>query len=289
MSSNLLKAYHVIGKQDDVRVIHNNELIEEKLERIRLVLPNIEETVGGLQDEEFYEGLDADELAGLMEDNEYEDNNSNIIKREPEPEPEPVYHGPTPEELIENAKEEIERMKARAIEELDGWRKMALDEARKAGYAEGLEKAKEEELKMVQNYEEKKVLLQKQYEQNLDDLEPKFIEVLTEIYEKIFEVDLSAHQGIVLSLLQNTMRKIDGCKNFLVHVSKEDFSFVNENKESLLTESNQADTAIDIIEDATLNKNGCMIETINGIFDCGLDTQLSELKKKLKILSYGET
>lgn len=35
---------------------------------------------------------------------------------------------------------------------------------------------------------------------------------------------------------------------------------------------------MDIIEDMTLAKNECMIETDNGIFDCGLGTELSELK-----------
>ena len=45
---------------------------------------------------------------------------------------------------------------------------------------------------------------------------------------------------------------------------------------------------VDIIEDMTLAKNECMIETDNGIFDCGLGTELSELKQKLVLLSWSK-
>ena len=290
MSSNLLKAYRVKRDQYDTRVINTNELVEAKIEKIRLVLPNIEETFRVAKKDGFSDGLDADELEGLTEDNEQDNdsentNISNIIKKEPSP-VEPVYHGPTPDELIANAKEEIEKMKFHAIEELDELRKDAFEEARKQGYSEGLEKAKQEGLRMTKELDEKENFLQKQYEQELDAIEPKFIEVLTGIYEKIFEVDLSGNKEIILTLLQNSIRKIEGCKNFLVHVSRDDFSYVNENKDGLLSESNQVGTTVDVIEDSTLNRNECMIETVNGIFDCGLNTQLGELKRKLTLLSY---
>ena len=290
MSSNLLKAYRVIREQDDTRVINTNELVEKKIEKIRLVLPDMERTIRTVKKDGFSDGLDADVLEGLTEDKE-QDNDSentdilNIIKKEPSP-VEPVYHGPTPDELLASAKEEIEKMKSHAIEELNDLRRNTLEEARKQGYSEGLEKAKQEELRMTKKFEEKEAFLQKQYEQEINTLEPKFVEVMTGIYEKIFEVDLSSNQDIVLTLLQNSIRKIEGCKNFLVHVSRDDFAYVNENRGGLLSESNQVGTTVDVIEDSTLNRNECMIETVNGIFDCGLNTQLGELKKKLTLLSY---
>ena len=45
-------------------------------------------------------------------------------------------------------------------------------------------------------------------------------------------------------------------------------------------------SSIEIVEDNTLSKNECLIETENGVFDCGLGTQLAELKQKLMLLSY---
>ena len=43
---------------------------------------------------------------------------------------------------------------------------------------------------------------------------------------------------------------------------------------------------VDIVEDMTMRQGDCMIETANGIFDCGIDTQLSAIKKRLTLLSY---
>ena len=43
---------------------------------------------------------------------------------------------------------------------------------------------------------------------------------------------------------------------------------------------------MEIIEDMTLKKNECMVETDGGIYDCSLDGQLEALRKELLLLSY---
>ena len=57
-------------------------------------------------------------------------------------------------------------------------------------------------------------------------------------------------------------------------------------KKQMLAGVVSENTSVDVVEDLTLSKNDCMIETENGIFDCGLGTQLSELKKRLMLLSW---
>lgn len=291
MSSNLLKSYYVSQNNEGKRVINTNELMEQKLERIRFVLPNAnldnEETAydgfaGGLG----ADTLDSEALDALTGENPDDGTqaSSNVIKADSPVES--SYTGPSPEELVAKAKEEIEEMKAQAAEEIEQQKNATYEKAKNLGYQEGLKNAGKEAEQIKQGLKEEKLLMEQQYEQKLDELEPKFVRVLTDIYEKIFEVELSNSETLILSLLRNSMRKIEGCKNFLVHVSREDFSYVSEHREELLSQSNQEGTTIDVIEDATLHKNDCMIETVNGIFDCSLGTQLDELKKRLCLLSY---
>ena len=72
-----------------------------------------------------------------------------------------------------------------------------------------------------------------------------------------------------------------------MHVSKDDYSLVSERKEQLL--ANLGDSwKVDVIEDVVLGGGQCMIETENGIYDCGLGTQLEELKKKLMLLAWSK-
>ena len=43
---------------------------------------------------------------------------------------------------------------------------------------------------------------------------------------------------------------------------------------------------LEVVEDAALRKNECMIETEGGIYDCSLDVQLAALRRELLLLSY---
>ena len=57
-------------------------------------------------------------------------------------------------------------------------------------------------------------------------------------------------------------------------------------KKVLEAAATHPDSIVEVIEDISLSKNQCFIETDGGIFDCGLDTELTELSNKLKVLSY---
>lgn len=286
MSSNLLKSYHVNRDMEGARVIRSNEIVEEKLERIRKVLPQVD--LDEFQAVDFVEGSRLlDPLDALTADAEEEGFvgglSDNIIKAQPV---EPVYDGPTPEELIAAAREEIEMMRAQAMAELQAEQQRVLQSAREEGYAAGKAQGMQECEALKADVERERAQLHALYEQQIDALEPQFVDALTGIYEKIFEVDLDNRREVVVTLLRNTMKKLDGCKNFLVHVSPADYSYVKEHKEELLSESTQEGTVIDIIEDSMIRENECTIETVNGIYDCGLGTQLEGLRKRLALLSY---
>lgn len=57
----------------------------------------------------------------------------------------------------------------------------------------------------------------------------------------------------------------------------------------MISETGTGSAHVEIIEDMTLSQAECFIETENGIYDCSLDTQLRELERKLKLLSYEES
>lgn len=72
----------------------------------------------------------------------------------------------------------------------------------------------------------------------------------------------------------------------MLHVSKEDYPYVSMQKKQIMAGAVSANSFVEVVEDITLSQNECLIETDNGVFDCGLGTQLSELKQKLRLLSY---
>ena len=286
MYNNLLKSGNVV-KNEETRVIDSNSKIAERLKYLTEILGAAESEDGFY--EGFTEGLNAVAVEQLLGDEaeSYESQGmpdspisdtqaQNLMTEEAQS---------TAESILSAAREEADRIVAEANAQADAIREEARagghGEGYKAGYDEGLQIAEQakEELRL------KEEELEASYNQKLEELEPVFVEKLTGIYEHVFNVDLSDRKDLIMYLLANTIRNIEGGKTFLVHVSKEDYEYVNDNKD-VLSHGLPGSSVLEVIEDISLTKAQCFIEADSGIYDCGLGTELTLLKKELTLLSY---
>lgn len=285
----VLKSGWMYMNPSETRVIDTNAMVESKLKELSFKLAA--ETDGDAEfTDGFVQGIKAEHVAELVGEG---------VENTPE---EPVNEVSESEIMIQQATEEIEAMKAQALAEIEDARVQIIEEAKKAGYQEGFAQGKkegydnghEEGLNSVAR-EREEVLrdasiriaqLEEEYQKKLDELEPKFIETLTGIYEHIFHVSLKNSRDLVVYLIANTMRNLEGSNGYLIHVSREDYPFVSMQKKELVKGTGIQIDDIDILEDATLGRSECMIETGNGVFDCGLGTQLEALNEELRLLSY---
>lgn len=281
MSSNLYKCGWVTVQEKDTRVIDNNALLEQKLSAVlhAASIPDAEEILPG--DDGFEDGLDAEKVDALFSSDE------GVIKGSLQAERDALL------EEIENARAELTTVKEQAdamIEDaksqIGAMQMKAYEEAKSQGYQEGERLGRQEADAQINEYLAKKKQLEDEYEKKIEELEPEFIETLTGIYEHIFKVDLTRYRDLVANLLVNAMQNIENTRNFLVHVSKEDYEGVMADKDRIRAEAGGNSVSVEFVEDATLSRSQCLIETENGIYDCSLDTQLSELSRKLKLLSY---
>ena len=175
-----------------------------------------------------------------------------------------------------------------AIAKAETEKTQILSQARQQGYEEGLSKAKAEIEAKEREFQEKARQIEEAYQQQIDVLEPQFIDTITGIYEYIFHVELGAYRDILVHLISTTIRKLEGSHDFMIHVSREDYPYVSMQKKQMLAGVVSANCNVDVMEDSSLEKNQCMIETESGIYDCGLGTQLSELTRKLRLLSWSK-
>ena len=81
---------------------------------------------------------------------------------------------------------------------------------------------------------------------------------------------------------------MDSVSSYIVHVSKKDYQQVLAAKDSILEETGVVPGSLEIVSDVTLSQSQCMIETEGGVYDCSLGTELEELTRKLKLLSYSK-
>lgn len=280
LSNNLYKKGFTILQDQKTRLIDTNELVARRIEELASKMKSPENTgfVEENQTEDgFVAGLAAEKVEGLLFDEEEQKKQA--------------------EDFLAAAKEEAkackDRMLEEAREEIARQREQELQSAREQGYKEGTMQARQEleqKLEELNNQEkqldEKAENLERQYDAMVDQLEPELVDAITGVYEYLFGVELSSYRTILLHLVGSTVRKIEGAREFLVHVSGEDYPYVSMEKKNLLSMLPSQNASLEIIEDITLKKNQCLIETEGGIFDCGLGTELAELTQRLKLLSY---
>lgn len=283
MSSNLFKAGQVILSSEEPVIVDSNDIIARKMERLQYLIQENIVPEDAVEAAGFQEGLQATEMSALFGEEEEWDEDSAVIKPAPEEE---VPLGPTPEELIAQAQEEIEQLRKEAEKGISFLKKQSKEDGYKEGYQEGKNQAMVEMVAMEQELQDRQAQLEQEYEAAFASMEVQLVETLTNIYEQVFQVELADQKQIILYLAERALHQAENAKEFLVHISKEDYPFVAEHREELKNAASSPSTVVEITEDMTLKENQCMIETENGIFDCGLGTQLEELKKKLRLLSY---
>lgn len=282
MYSNLYKSGYVVINRQETRVIDNNKWLEEKMSAT-LHAASLPETTVPYEEDGFCSGLDAEELA--VDALFAQEGAETVIKTPSEEEKEALNAQieAAKQELAE-LREQADAMIADAKSQIGAMQMKAYEEAKNQGYQEGERLGRLEFEGAKADYENKKKELEASYRQKVEDLEPELIDTLTGIYEHIFKTDLSSYRDLIVSLLETTIRKIEGSNSLLLHVSAADYENVLAEKERL--KAQVGGMTLEIIEDVTLPQTQCFIEADDGIYDCSLDTELAQLSRKLKLLSY---
>lgn len=283
MSSNLYKAGWVVINED-ARVINSNELIEQKLQNAakmnmrKAASPEGEEENGG-----FAAGISASSIDMLLDS----DSESAVLKSASMEELDRTRQElDAAKEELSNVQAQIKQLKENAQAEIDDLRERALQEASEKGYQDGYQQGMNEVAALREECAAKERQLEQDYLSKMKELEPEFVRNLTQIYEHIFNVDLSDYHQLVVSLLTDAMQRVDASGNMIVHVAKEDYPQVSSAKAEILEKTGTPKERVEIVSDMTLAPSQCMIETESGVYDCSLGTELSELSKKLRLLSY---
>ena len=274
MSNNLLKHFSIeLPTEEGKRVIDSNVLMRRRLEKLE-ILPREERTEG------FVSGLVPADVLEAPEEG------GNVIKAQDEAKEILAQARAEADSVLAGARAEAERIRREAKAQAEAEKVQVLSQAKQQGYNEGLVKAQAHEGAMEQEYLERARTLEEAYQQQIDTLEPRFVDTITAVYEHIFNVELSSCHDILTYLISTVLHNLEGSRSFIIHVSKDDYAYVSMQKKQMLAGVVSENTSVDVVEDLTMGKNECMIETENGIFDCGLGTQLSELKKRLMLLAW---
>lgn len=273
--SNLLKRGTTTISEE--RIIDYNKLIKLKLKNIA----NDRENHGNVDADGFVNGLKADVveqlLTGSDEDGEtaqsQEDVNNQIAA------------------ALEEANEQAQTIRDEANEVLAQAHMEArkiIEDAKRTGYEQGAQNAREEYNakadELARDYEAKKAQLEKEYNDMKASMEPELVETITEVFKKITYTVAEDNKDIIIGLINGVMKNTDISNEFIIKVSPEDYKFLVNNQGKIYC-SVSKEVTMDIVEDATMKKNQCIIESDTGVYDCSLDIELNNLIEDIKLLS----
>lgn len=265
--SNLLKFHNIKQIEAEKRIIDSNEKVVERLKdffaRQRV------DALGEEEEQGFVGGLFAERVELIETQAEQE-----AVQRRQE-----AY-----DEMIFQAKEQAKKIITEAELEADRIKEEASAAGEQQGYEEGYQKGIEEIQKMKKELEAKERELLQDYHKKVNELEPALVDVVADVFERVFHVQFDDKKSMVLHLAKNAMDKIENSREFIVRVPKENYAFVKERQDELEARVGKA-VRVEVIEDMLLKKNQCVIETDSGVFDCSLDIQMECLLKDLRSLS----
>lgn len=284
MSSNFFKSNAVVQERE-VRIINSNDIVAKKLESIAQFVRN---DANGEVEDVFSEGIEATEVAVLLQDDVAGDSGfkEGVVVADKGSKADMQITSKTASDIIGQANAEAEQILAAARAEVIAIKNDAMRSGSEQGYAEGLKKGTDELAHKTKELEQMKKDLEADYRNVVEELEPHLVDVITEVYEHVLGVTLEEHREIVIHLINTTLFQMEGIKKFLIHVSKDDYPYISMQRKELVAGTGIAVENVEVIEDFSMKKGQCIIETDGAIFDCGFKTQMEELRKQLKLLSY---
>lgn len=261
--SNLYKPWFVHTESQNARVINSNDHMQDFLKQKVI---KEERPVGP-------DGF----AAGIITEK-----TDNVIPVE-EPEQDMTAVNEKAEQILSQARAQADVLVDDARQEAEAIR----EEAKKQGYLEGQNALEQEynqkKQQLEQEQQQKKIQLQNSYQEKQKDMEKELVDVILEVFNKVFHVQFDDKKEILLHLIDNAIANIEDEKQFRIKVAGDNVSFLEKHKDEILDYVGH-DIELEIVPDYTMDENACVIETDSGIFDCGVDVQLDNLMKDIKSL-----
>jgi len=206
-------------------------------------------------------------------------------------------------QLIESAKQESRKLMEVTLQESENLKKRFIDEAelqsadiRESAYSKGYEQGSEKGEKegkikgnekgveqfaaIIEKWEGMilKVLVDKK--ELMEKAEPTLVTLASDIAEKIIDASLPLDKEIVIRQVQKSLKEVVEREWIRIRVYPDDILEVRAYKPKFLSEMDAKE--IEIVEDASVGRGGCVIETPSGNIDARLKTQISRINEHLE-------
>ena len=187
-------------------------------------------------------------------------------------------------EILRKAQEESATM----IADAEAQKQKIRDEAYSAGFTEGQEKGfAEGNMEAQRLIDRLHVMLDRimdKREEILEGTEQQIVELVLLMTRKVVKIISENQRNVVMSNVLQALRKVKGRGDVTVRVNLADVKLTTEHTKEFMDAVENIQN-ISIVEDSTIDRGGCIVETDFGAIDARISSQLAELEQKILEIS----
>ena len=188
------------------------------------------------------------------------------------------------QDIVNKAQAEAQEIIAKAHSEENEIR----DSAYRKGYDEGQKSGYNDEQSELNRLIERvhKIVesVMNRREEILRDTEQQIVDLVILMTRKIVKIISENQKGVVLSNVLSALKKVKTRCSVIIRVNIEDLKLTSEHTGEFIKRV-EAVQGITVIEDSSVDKGGCVVETDFGAIDARIASQLGELENKILEIS----
>ncbi|MDD5789690.1 MAG: flagellar assembly protein FliH [Spirochaetia bacterium] len=188
------------------------------------------------------------------------------------------------QKIVADAKEQADQIHAAAEIEKNELKKNAYDEGLKEGQKNGYDSGKEEVNRMIDRSHKILEAVLNRREQILSETEEQIVQLVLLMTRKVVKVMSDNQKSVVMANVLSALKKVKARGEVTIRVNLEDVKLTTEHIKDF-TEQVESVSGITVVEDSSVDKGGCIVETDFGAIDARISSQLSELENKILEIS----
>ena len=208
LSSNIVKWNYINFEKEEKHIINSDSRMELLAEILSVPAGTAKAVAkaaagkGALQYAEgFREGLFAEDVTEEVQvDEELEEKRKELLKEA--------------EEVLSKARAEAEEILESTRVEAEGIKNSAYNFGKNDGYKDGLAAGQKEIVALEMNLKEQAREWEEEYNQKLSEAEPRFVEIMISLIEKITGVVVENKKEVILHLVHNAIQQISKSDKF---------------------------------------------------------------------------
>ena len=188
------------------------------------------------------------------------------------------------QEIIKAAQEEASQIREKAENEKIDIQSDAKNEGFKIGREEGYKVGEEEVNRLIDRSHKILEAVMSRREEILNETEQQIVELVLLMTRKVIKIISENQRQVVVANILQALKKVRGRGEVNLRVNLQDVNLSTQHIQDFIKQVENI-KGITVIEDSSVDKGGCIVETDFGAIDARISSQLSELESKILEIS----